>query len=300
MRKVATQAEFDLALRDGEVPEIVSDGRFDITQAKNVRVSGSSQPHVVAWGSSQPHVEAWGSSQPHVEARESFQPHVVALESSQPHVEARGSSQPHVVAWGSSQPHVEASAFAQVAAEQFASAAISVDAGPRVAVLATGSGVAVTGGGYVVRRERPKTGAEWCEYYGVKPREDGTVILFKAVNDDWRGSHKTAVTYEPGATPVAPDWNPVPECGGGLHFCPAPAFALRFCSTATHYIGCPVALNEVVVHPDGDYPEKCKAPRGCGPCFEVTIDGERITPEVPAPSPAVTKRAKKSTKSEAP
>ncbi len=250
----------------------------------------SSQPHVVAWESSQPHVVAWGSSQPHVVARESSQPHVVARGSSQPHVEAWGSSQPHVVARESSQPHVVAWGFCQVAAETYERAALAVKAGPKVAVLATGAGVSVDGGGYVVRRERPATGAEWCEYYGIPVNKDGIVILYKAVDDDWRGSHKTAITYKPGDLPVAPDWDPVPECGGGLHFSPHPVMALRFCSTAVHYIACPVAVAEIVAHPNGQYPEKCKAPRVAAPVYEVTIDGDRIGP---APEPAPIKKARK-------
>ena len=37
-----------------------------------------------------------------------------------------------------------------------------------------------------------------------------------------------------------------------------------------------LALDSIVVHPNGDYPAKVKAPRVSAPCFEVDIDGERI------------------------
>lgn len=64
-----------------------------------------------------------------------------------------------------------------------------------------------------------------------------------------------------------------------MHFSPHPVMALRFCPTATHYVACTVALAEIVVHPDGDYPEKCKAPRVIAPIFEVTIDGKPLVGE---------------------
>ncbi len=56
--------------------------------------------------------------------------------------------------------------------------------------------------------------------------------------------------------------------------------ACEFDSDATKWIACPVKLSEIVTHPDGQYPQKCKAPRVCAPCWEVDRDGNRV--EAPA------------------
>lgn len=55
--------------------------------------------------------------------------------------------------------------------------------------------------------------------------------------------------------------------------------ARSFNDAATKYVGCPVALADIAVHPDGCYPEKVKARGCCAPVFEVDEDGERIQPE---------------------
>ncbi len=191
------------------------------------------------------------------------------------------------------------SANVQLSAEASEAATLQVNAGPQVAVSACGVGVTVNGGGFVSRRKPPKTGAEWCEYYGIPVRDDGTVILFKALEEDWRGSHKTQVVYMPGSTPAAPDWIPGPECGYGLHFSPHPIAAKNFCPDATRFVGCPVRLDEIVVHPNGQYRDKVKAPRVVAPVFEVTMYGEPIgaapPPVVADSKPEPRKRSRKKT-----
>ena len=329
-KPVTNQAEFDAVVAAGDYPEIANDGCYDISRATWIRVSPGAKPHVEASGSSQPHVEASGSSQPHVVARESSQPHVVAWGSSQPHVEARGSSQPHVVAWGSSQPHVEASGSSQphvvawgssqphvvawgsshphvvaressqphvvatqcvqLAVDGHAATPVAIKASADVAVAYSGK-VAVEGAGFVREYKKPQTAEEWCAHYGVEVT-DGVAVLFKALEEDWRGSHKTKVTYEPGSIPAAPDWDPEPECGGGLHFSPRPIFALDFCERATRFVACPVSVAEIVVHPDGQYPAKVKAPRCAAPVWEVTRWGARVEPP-PVVEPKPKKRARK-------
>ena len=238
MIEVRSQAELDQALanqKPGELIACVGDGRFSVGGSAHVMAWGSS--HVEARESS--HVEAWGSS------------HVVAWGSS--HVEARESS--HVVAWGSS--HVEASKWASVL---------------------PGNGrydkPTITGG---VILERPviDSAEVWCEYHGVPIRDDGTVVLFKAVDDDYVSSRNFA--YLPGTTPEAADWDPEPECGGGLHFAASVGAAIGFNPDATRFVACPVALDEIVVHPDATYPQKVKAPRVAAPCWEVTRHGEAVT-----------------------
>jgi hypothetical protein len=232
----------------------------------------SSQPHVVARGSSQPHVEAWGSSQPHVEAWESSQPHVVARGSSQPHVEARGSSQPHVEAWESSQPHVEARGYVQISIF----GAVIAKLGAHCSAIIHGKGAKVTGGSQTkVLLRKPK---EWCDYYGVAVK-GGTATLFKALNVDFTSPH--GLLYAPGSTVEAPDWDGgKQECGGGLHFSPAPAMAREFHTGAIKYVACPVRLTDMAVHPYGEYPQKCKARRICKPIYEVDVDGERVEASV--------------------
>ena len=259
----------------------------------HVEARESSQPHVVAWGSSQPHVVAWGSSQPHVVARGSSQPHVVAWGSSQPHVVARGSSQPHVEAWGSSQPHVEAWESSQPHVEAWGSSqphveargtvqlsvrgAVAVVASAMVAICVLGGNPTIDGGGFVTRVDR-STPEKWCEYYGIE-MADGYALLYKAVRDDYLSRYK--MSYAPGTCPEAPDWDgPARECGGGLHFSPCVAMARAFDDEATRYLACPVLLAEMVVHPDGNYPEKCKAKRVALPCWEVDEDGTAVADAV--------------------
>lgn len=122
------------------------------------------------------------------------------------------------------------------------------------------------------------TPADWCDYHGATVRDDGTVVLFKAVDNEYRSGR--GMVYAPGSTPEAPDWDPGPECGGGLHFCASPAATLIFQPDAARFVACPVALDEIVVHPNATYPQKVKAPRVVAPCWEVTIDGEPIDQEV--------------------
>jgi hypothetical protein len=296
---VRSQAEFDATLLAGNVPVVVggdiewktfgTETALIVVRAGSVVVvaRGSSQPRVEAWGSSQPRVEAWGSSQPRVEAWGSSQPRVEARDSSQPRVEARDSSQPRVEAWGSSQPRVEAWDSSQPRVEAWDSSqprvvarnvvqlsiygAVSVTASDAVSVLIDGDGSSVTGG-HQTRVVKPLSVQAWCDYHDV-PVTDDTVVLFKAVNDTFaspRGGQ-----YTPGTTPVADDWEPSAECGGGLHFSPSVSQSRWFNPDATRYVACPVRLSDCRVPTErDDYPDKIKA-RGCaGPVWECDEDGE--------------------------
>ena len=130
-------------------------------------------------------------------------------------------------------------------------------------------------GGHVIRVPRLDSAEQWCSFYGVDI-SDGTVVLHKAVNDDFTSPHGT--DYSPGTTPVAEDWDGgKAECGGGLHFSPRPFMARSYHPEATRFVGCPVALEDIAVHPDGNHPDKVKAKGCCGPTFECDIDGNRIT-----------------------
>jgi hypothetical protein len=134
----------------------------------------------------------------------------------------------------------------------------------------------VVRGGQVIEMEPPdiSTPAKWCDYYGASV-EDGVATLYKALEEDFTASH--GMSYAPGSQPTAPDWDGGErECGGGLHFSPTPMHALEFNQDAKRFVGCPVNLADIVVHPDGAYPQKVKAPGCCGPCFEVDRDGKPV------------------------
>ena len=199
------------------------------------------------------------------EARESS--HVEARESS--HVEAWGSSQPHVVARESSQPHVEAKGTVQLSVR----GSVAVVAAAAVAICVLGGKPSITGGGFVARVDcsTPQT---WCDHYGVATAS-GYALLYKAVDKDCnsgRGFH-----YPIGTSPRAPDWDGGKhECGNGLHFSPCPSMAREFFERATRFLACPVSIDEMAVHPDGEYPRKCKAAGLALPCWEVDIDGRPV------------------------
>jgi hypothetical protein len=136
-------------------------------------------------------------------------------------------------------------------------------------------GVTVTGG-VLIEIPPITTAAEWCELHGL-PVVDGVVTLFKAVDDDWSTDQARfrGMAYAPGAAVEAADWDPEPECGGGIHLSPSPRHAREFNPSATRFVGCPVRVDDLVVHCPATYPDKVKAPR-VGPCIAVDVDGEPI------------------------
>jgi hypothetical protein len=150
---------------------------------------------------------------------------------------------------------------------------VQVEATDGVAVMRHGPNVTVSGGD---AREavRPGTAEEWCRYYGV-PMENGVATLYKAVDDDFDSYH--GVSYRPGSEPQAPDWDGGErEIGGGLHFSPRPTFALPVPGDEMRFVACPVRLEDIVFHPDGEYPGKVKARGVCAPVYEVLEDGTPV------------------------
>jgi hypothetical protein len=133
-------------------------------------------------------------------------------------------------------------------------------------------------GGVLIEVPEIKTPTEWLDYHGVEVKR-GVAILFKAVDDDYSTSYarRAGIFYTPGAKPEAPDWNGLPECGGGIHVSPRPVLALAYNSAATRYVACPVKVADLVLIDD-----KAKAPRIARPVYEVDIDGERIVAEAAA------------------
>ncbi len=202
----------------------------------------------------------------------SSSPSIVARESSSPSIVAWESSSPSIVAWGSSSPSIEARESSSPSIEVGGTAAIVLRAWGTCKLAPV-----VADGGQLVELPRPdiSTALKWCSYHGVAVA-DGVATLFKAVRADFHSQWGTA--YTPGTTPQAPDWDGgEKECGGGLHFSPTPGHARGFDSTATRYVACPVALADIVTHPDGDFPDKVKARWVVAPgCYEVARDGKRM------------------------
>ncbi len=270
-----TQSELEAALTQKDVEihlvgggfftawgnsQVTAWGNSQVTARGNSQVTARENSQVTARGNSQ--VTACGNSQ--VTARENSQ--VTARENSQ--VTARGNSQ--VTACGNSQ--VTARENSQVTARENS----QVTASKHCPVLLRDKTAKAKGG---IQKKayayRPKLAKEWCEFYGVNV-SNGVALLFKGV----RTTFCTAgygFEYKPGSTPQAPDWDGgKAECGGGLHFSPCPEMTLEFDDKATNFIACPVRLKDIAIHPNGQYPQKCKAPGLCAPCYEVNRKGERI------------------------
>ncbi|MDE1871723.1 MAG: hypothetical protein KGI06_05800 [Candidatus Micrarchaeota archaeon] len=77
---------------------------------------------------------------------------------------------------------------------------------------------------------------------------DGTVVLYKAVRDDYRSAR--GFLYQPGTQVEAPDWDGgAHECGGGLHLSPCPEMAKSFDSNATRILAVTVIVTDLTVGP---------------------------------------------------
>ncbi len=236
MIEVATQAQLDKALAK------TNNGADElIVCVGGGRFVARGNSSVVARGNSS--VVAWENSS--VEARGNSS------------VEARGNSS--VVAWENS--FTRAFGYG------------SVKAGSHAIVMRHSAENKISGG-QILEAHKPKTGQEWCDFYGVTV-EDGVAILFKAVGASF--ATRNGVAYVPGTEPSAPDWDGgKAECGGGLHFSPHPKMAREFNRGAKHFVACPVRVEDIAVHPDGSMPEKIKAPRCAAAVWEVDVKGVRI------------------------
>lgn len=120
------------------------------------------------------------------------------------------------------------------------------------------------------------TPQKWCEFYGVKV-EDGKALLFKGVKSDFKSER--GGNYTPGTTPICDEWDGGErECGEGYHVSPSPVMTKEFC-TPEKFIAGWVNLADMAVHPNGDYPQKCKIHRYAGPVWECDIDGNPVSGE---------------------
>ena len=238
--QVRTQAELDKALANGDYPILTGSGYFEVSGSASVSASGSAS--VSAWGSAS--VSASGSAS----------------------VRAWGSAS--VSAWGS------ASVSASGSVHVWARGACKIIAAAFVTVSVLSPTVTVEGGVQVVVPDTT-TGEAWCDYHGVEVVK-GVATLYKAVDADFKSAY--GMSYAPGSTPEAPDWDGgKAECGGGLHFFAHPWLADRWVTDWKHIVACPVRVDEIAAHGFGaDYPDKVKAPRVCAPVYEVDVDGKRV------------------------
>ena len=142
----------------------------------------------------------------------------------------------------------------------------------------------VKGGPWDTKRQAQEAERRYRDFLTAR-RSDETCASFadrwleewhKAVDDTYTSSH--GFTYKPGSTPEAPDWDGgKEECGGGLHACAHPWESHQFNHRATHYIACPVRLEDIAVHENAAMPNKVKFRACCEPCWEVDVDGEKVS-----------------------
>ncbi len=272
MIEVCTQAELEKALAktNGGQDELIvclGEGSFTLTGSATVRAGDSAT--VRAGGSAT--VEAWGSATVRAGDSATVRAGGSATVRAGGSATVRAGDSATVRAGGSATVEAWGSATVE------AGGSATVRARPHTPVIKSARATDVTiSGGVVIDIPVPTTATEWCDFHGVELRDgDEVAILFKALGDDLVASHDFA--YEVGKTPAAPDWDGgVAECGAGLHFSPTPWQALQFRRDATRFLACPVRVADIVVHPDGMYPQKVKAPGCCEPIWEVDIDGKAV------------------------
>ena len=124
-------------------------------------------------------------------------------------------------------------------------------------------------------RNRMTRALDWLARYDVKPyvAVDGYhyVDLYKGVVDDHLSMtyapDGSRTSYEVGTTPACTDWDPSPECGGGLHLCANVGDVSDYVNYH-EIVRCPVRVDEIVVIGWPDEANKCKVPRVARPIYE--------------------------------
>jgi len=247
-----TQKEFDKAIKDGDIP-VVREGYWEVTDSATVRAYDSAT--VRAYDSAT--VRAYDSAT------------VTATGSAT--VTATGSAT--VTAYGSAT--VTATGSATVTA--YGSATVTaydsatVTAGDRVAVHKLSKAAKITGG-VIIERPDLRDTQGWLEYHGIPITKSGKVVLFKAVDDNFKSGY--GWDYSPGSKPVPEKWIPENSCGDGLHLCPTPFHALRCMNEATRFVACTVAVADIVTITEYDgSSDKCKVAKILK-CVEVDIEGK--------------------------
>lgn len=310
--KCTTEQETLKAIKDGDIPDIYGNFSIDIRTNCHVnvkegfpviRVSSSSRPTIEICGSSSPNILVYDSSTPLITVRDCGSPHIETFDSgspkiytynlsnpsietcgaSSPHIWARDRSFPHIAAYESSSPRIWAHYSSRPSLESWASAkpifqgAIKVTSSEKTSTIRVLKTYPiqweVTGEAKVILLNSSDP-IDWINFFELPAIDNEFVYLYKALDSDFC-SNFNKFKYPPGTTVESPDWDPEIECGMGLHFSPSPKDALQFNPDAEKYVACKVKLSEMVVHPDGKFPEKVKAPR-VYEIVEVDIEGNRI------------------------
>ena len=103
---------------------------------------------------------------------------------------------------------------------------------------------------------------------------DGEVILWKALGESKTSGERFGcpVTWEAGYSVSCDDWDPTPECGGGLHLSPYPREAITYLKDATRMFKCVATLTDIVPIIYNNDSDKCKV-KSVRVIEETNIDG---------------------------
>jgi hypothetical protein len=168
------------------------------------------------------------------------------------------------------------SAYGSATVRAYGSATVS--AGQYVAVHLHSQRVTVEGGVVIDTTSIDKHTAEsWCSWQAV-PVEDGTAIVYKAVDADLRSGHH--VEYPIGETVTASDWVPSDACGAGLHFGPTPVHADAYYNGngSPRFLACRVTLADAVGISGGPGDTAKMKAKSCVVLHEVDVHGRRLVP----------------------
>jgi hypothetical protein len=248
--------------------EIIDDGKLHVFK-DHVHVILKNSSRAVLWESSSAvlwessRAELWGSSRAELRGSSSAvlweSSRAVLWESSS--AELRGSSSAELrgssraVLWESSSAELW-SLFAAAILRDKTCKATGGKAKQRIALLS-----------------QPTAPREWLELVGAR-MNGRNAILYKRTSENFTTAKNFLYTI--GKIAEAPDWNPKPECGGGLHFCISPAGCDAFRDGKDdRYIACLVDPKDIVIHAQPEYPDKIKAKK-CKVLYECDREGKQI------------------------
>ena len=103
---------------------------------------------------------------------------------------------------------------------------------------------------------------------------DGEVVIWKALGADLTSGEKFGrpVNWEVGQEVSCDDWNPTPECGGGLHLSPHPYEAIMYREEATRMLKCSATMSAIVPIIYNNDSDKCKV-KAVRVIAETNMDG---------------------------
>ncbi|MBW3068945.1 hypothetical protein GZ998_05385 [Actinomyces sp. 594] len=125
---------------------------------------------------------------------------------------------------------------------------------------------------------------QWATYHGVHLNDSGMLTLYKAVPADRTTGREYGheVAWPTEGRVECEDWDPIPNCGGGLHLSPIPRQAARYMDddkirAGAHFFECRVPVDSVIPLSLDAPPTtpKAKAP-WVQVVREVTIDGANV------------------------